>query len=54
VEVFFSNHPSSRDRLALLAQIVPSRRSGTRDSAAFQAIRATLRTLPPAKSMIKK
>ena len=54
VDVFFSNHPSSRDRLALLAQIVPSRRSGTRDSAAFQAIRATLRTLPPARSMPKK
>jgi predicted Zn-dependent protease len=54
VEVFFSNHPSPSDRLALLAQIVPSRRSGTRDSAEFQAIRAKLRTLPPAKSMIKK
>jgi len=54
VEIFFSNHPSPKDRLALLAHVVPSRRSGTRDSAEFQAIRAKLRTLPPARSMIKK
>jgi beta-barrel assembly-enhancing protease len=54
VEIFFSNHPSPRDRLALLARVVPPRRSGIRDSAAFQAIRAKLRTLPPARSMIKK
>jgi predicted Zn-dependent protease len=54
VETFFSNHPSTKDRVALLAQIVPRRRAGTRDSGAFQSIRAKLRTLPQAKSMIKK
>jgi predicted Zn-dependent protease len=51
VEIFFSNHPSARDRVALLTQIVPRTRSGTRDSAEFQAIRARLRRLPPAKKM---
>jgi predicted Zn-dependent protease len=51
VETFFSNHPSPADRLALLARVVPARRSGRRDSAAFQSIRARLRRLPPARSM---
>jgi predicted Zn-dependent protease len=54
VETFFSNHPSPKDRVALLAHLVPTRRSGTRDSTAFQSVRARLRRLPPAKSMIKK
>jgi beta-barrel assembly-enhancing protease len=54
VETFFSNHPSPADRLALLARVVPARRSGRRDSAAFQSIRARLRRLPPAKSMTRK
>lgn len=51
VEVFFSNHPSTNERLASLAQLVPKRRAGRRDSREFQAIRARLKKLPPAKSM---
>ena len=54
VEVFFSNHPSTKERADGLAAVVPARRSGTRDSAAFQAIRARLAKLPPAGSMSKK
>jgi len=54
VEIFFSNHPSPKERLELLARIVPSRRSGTRDSGAFQSIRARLRAMPPAKAMPKR
>jgi predicted Zn-dependent protease len=54
VEIFFSNHPSTKERLALLASVVPSRRTGTRDSRDFQKIRARLRALPPAKAMPKK
>jgi predicted Zn-dependent protease len=53
VEIFFSNHPSPKDRVALLTRIVPQRRSGRRDSADFQSIRARLGRLPPAKSMTK-
>ena len=51
VEIFFSNHPSTRDRATGLAPLMPKRRSGTRDSAAFQSIRARLGRLPPAKNM---
>jgi predicted Zn-dependent protease len=51
VEVFFSNHPSPADRVALLARVVPKARSGRRDSAEFQAIRARLNKLPAARSM---
>jgi predicted Zn-dependent protease len=54
VETFFSNHPSPKDRVALLAQVVPRRRAGTRDSGEFQSIRARLQQLPPAKSMTRK
>lgn len=54
VEVFFSNHPSTKDRAAELALLVPARRAGRRDSAEFQGIRARLGRLPPAKSMTKK
>jgi predicted Zn-dependent protease len=54
VEIFFSNHPSTKERLESLAIIVPSRRSGTRDSGAFQSIRARLRAMPPAKAMPRK
>ena len=53
VEIFFSNHPSPKDRVALLTRIVPQRRSGRRDSADFQSIRARMSRLPPAKSMTK-
>ena len=51
VEVFFSNHPSPKDRVALLASVVPRGASGKRDSAEFQKIRGRLRTLPPARPM---
>jgi predicted Zn-dependent protease len=54
VEVFFSNHPAPKDRLELLAHLIPARRSGVRDSAEFQAVRGGLRRLPPARSMIGK
>lgn len=54
VEIFFSHHPSPKDRIALLTRVVPRTRSGRRDSAEFQSIRARLRTLPPAGAMTKK
>jgi predicted Zn-dependent protease len=53
VEVFFSNHPSPQDRVALLRQTIPKTRGGIRDSRTFQTIRARLRTLPPAKTMAR-
>jgi beta-barrel assembly-enhancing protease len=53
VEVFFSNHPSTGDRVAELNRVVPKRRTGRRDSAAFQAVRTKLKKLPPARSMSK-
>ncbi len=53
VEIFFSNHPSPEDRVALLTRVVPKARAGKRDSADFQSIRARLRALPPARSMAK-
>ena len=54
VEIFFSNHPSPKDRVAMLTAVVPTRRSGRRDSADFQSIRARLGRLPAAKSMTKQ
>jgi predicted Zn-dependent protease len=51
VEVFFSNHPSPQDRVALLRQVVPKTGGGRRDSAAFQSIHARLKTLPAPKPM---
>lgn len=54
VEVFFSNHPAAKDRIALLEHLVPAKRTGTRDSAEFQSIRARLKRLSPAGSMTKK
>jgi predicted Zn-dependent protease len=51
VEVFFSNHPSPQDRVALLRQVVGKTRGGRRDSREFQAIRARLKAMPPAKTM---
>jgi predicted Zn-dependent protease len=53
VEVFFSNHPSPQDRIALLRQAAPRRRTGTRDTEEFRSIRARLRRLPPARSMVR-
>jgi predicted Zn-dependent protease len=54
VEIFFSNHPSARNRAALLKNIVPARRAGRRDSAEFRTVRARLKRMPPASSMIRK
>jgi predicted Zn-dependent protease len=54
VDVFFSNHPAPKDRIALLDGVVPAKRTGKRDSAEFQSMRARLRKLPPARSMTKK
>jgi predicted Zn-dependent protease len=52
VDVFFSNHPSSQERIAQLRQTLPRNRSGRRDTTEFQSIRARLRTtLPPPRSM---
>src|SRR4051812_42427359 len=51
VEIFFSNHPSAKDRVSELTRVVPRRRSGIRDSREFQAIRARLGKLPAAKAM---
>jgi predicted Zn-dependent protease len=53
VEVFFSNHPSPKDRVALLRQVVSKTRGGKRDSGEFQSIRARLKTLAPAKPMAR-
>lgn len=53
VEVFFSNHPAPKDRIARLAAVVPGKRAGKKDSAEFHSIRARLRKLPPARSMKK-
>jgi predicted Zn-dependent protease len=53
VEMFFSNHPSPQDRVALLRQVVPKTRAGKRDSGEFQAIRARLKTLPAARAMAR-
>jgi len=53
VEVFFSNHPSPQDRVALLRQVMPKTRGGRRDSGEFQASRARLKALPPAKAMAR-
>ena len=50
VETFFSNHPSPADRIALLQRAMPAKR-GKRDSSQFQATRARLKRLPPAKAM---
>jgi predicted Zn-dependent protease len=51
VEVFFSTHPAPADRTARLRDIVPRFRGGTRDSAAFQRIRARLARMPAAAQM---
>ena len=51
VEVFFSSHPSPQDRIARLQADVARQSGGARDSRQFQAIKARLERLPPAKSM---
>jgi predicted Zn-dependent protease len=51
VEMFFSTHPSAEDRISRLKQDIESRRGGRHDSPQFQAIKARLAKMPPAKSM---
>jgi hypothetical protein len=53
VEVFFSNHPSPKDRVALLTRVVPKSRSGKRDGVEFQSVRARLKRLAAARSMTR-
>jgi predicted Zn-dependent protease len=49
VEIFFSSHPAPQDRITRLqSQIRPG---GTRDTRQFQAMKAALLKLPPAKAM---
>jgi predicted Zn-dependent protease len=50
VDVFFSNHPAPRERIARLNQTLPRIRKGRRNSIEFQSIRARLGTLPPGRS----
>ena len=53
VEVFFSNHPAPADRIAELNRVVSKKRTGTRDTSAFQSTRVRLKKLPAARSMSK-
>jgi len=53
VEVFFSNHPSPGDRIGGLDRVVAKRRTGTRDSAAFQTARGRLKKMPAARSQVE-
>ena len=53
VEVFFSNHPSPGDRIGGLNRVVAKRRTGTRDSAAFQTARGRLKKMPAARSQVE-
>ena len=46
VEVFFSTHPSPAERIAELKALLGRKRTGTRDSAQFRAVRAHLLRLP--------
>lgn len=52
VELFFSTHPSPQDRIRRLQADV-GKRTGRRDSARFQAIKARLLKMPPPTRMPK-
>jgi predicted Zn-dependent protease len=47
LEVFFSTHPATEDRIAALRRTKPTDRSLRRDSAAFVAMKKQLSALPP-------
>jgi beta-barrel assembly-enhancing protease len=49
VETFFSTHPPPRDRIAHLRDAAAKHRAGRRDSPQFQAVKARLRTMTPAR-----
>jgi predicted Zn-dependent protease len=51
IETFFSTHPAPADRISRLQADVARRRGGTRDSRAFQTIKARALKLPAARSM---
>lgn len=51
VEVFFSSHPSPRNRVADLRAALPRTPAGRRDSAEFQRVKARLKALPPAQAV---
>ena len=53
VEVFLSSHPAPGERAALLRRTLGRRAGGRRDSAAFQAVKARVRAMPPARTMRK-
>jgi beta-barrel assembly-enhancing protease len=52
VEIFFSSHPSAKDRITFLRRTIPPANRGTRDTAEFRSIRARLATLAPAPSQV--
>jgi beta-barrel assembly-enhancing protease len=51
VEVFFSTHPAPQDRVGELTAAVARSRRGTRDSAAFRAMKRHVSQLAPPRSM---
>lgn len=51
VAVFFSSHPSPRDRIARLQAQAAGNRGGRRDSQQFQSIKGRLLKMPAAKAM---
>jgi predicted Zn-dependent protease len=53
VETFLSSHPAPQDRLNALRTAVARANGGTRNTATFQATKAKLRKMPPARSMPK-
>ena len=50
VEAFFSSHPAPKDRIAGLQADVAKRRGGRRDTREFQAIKARLLKMKPARA----
>ena len=53
VEVFFSSHPPPADRIGELKLEGADRPGGTRDTAAFRAVKTRLLKLTPAQSMAR-
>jgi predicted Zn-dependent protease len=51
VEVFLSTHPSPQDRITQLQALMPRRPAGTRDTKAFQTIKARVLKLAPPKTL---
>jgi predicted Zn-dependent protease len=51
VEVFFSSHPAPQDRIARLQSEIGRAPRGTRDTAAFRAVKVRLQRMPPPRRM---